>query len=799
MSSIIKGYNCDIFISYRQKDNKGDGWVSEFVESLKTELESTFKEEISVYFDINPHDGLLETHDVDESLRDKLKCLIFIPIISRTYCDPKSFAWEHEFKAFVELTSRDQFGLKIKLPNGNVASRVLPVQIHELKTDDKSLVETVLSGFIRSVEFIYSEPGVNRPLTQSDPEEKNLHKTSYRNQINKVANAVDEIISGLRSEKLSASKDKEATEVPTVADQKTAPHQVRVTIVRKKKVLYTSSSFVIIMALLTFYLFSGGSKLPFEKRDWIIVTDFDNQTRNPLFDKSLYTAFSLSTGQSRYVNVVSRSRMLETLERMKIKERSFIDEDTGREIAAREGISLIIVPGISEVGNKYALTAKIQDTESGDILRSEIMYASTQDEILPAVDRLCKRIRKDLGESRFDISQQYKPLVRVTTSSLDALKLFSQGVDAHISLDFAKACDYYERALNIDTGFTAARASLGSLYVEKFNAEKGKELLTEAVRSVDNLPDREKYSILNVYAVNVEHDYRKGIEYTKRLTDLYPDDPTYHNNLGLNYQNTGQFEEAAREYKAAVTINPNLAVSYGGLIWLYLQKLGRPDSALVWARKMAKDNPLNPWTWCYFGSALVCYDSLALAEESFRKARELSPAFTFNLFRLGLTYSKIADYDEAINILQEIPRANPEESTSAWYDIGINYQLKGDMTEADRYFTKYREYASDVWMKQYGDSPHTYICLGAVAARTGDRNLSVGMLQKAMEMDSSLHYRFAELFCLQGDIPAAIDQMEKAIANGYRDISWIKLNPDLQALQYDIRFRNMLDKYFDLE
>ena len=72
MSSIIEGYNYDIFISYRQKDNKGDRWVSEFVEALKTELESTFKEEISVYFDINPHDGLLETHDVDASLKEKL-------------------------------------------------------------------------------------------------------------------------------------------------------------------------------------------------------------------------------------------------------------------------------------------------------------------------------------------------------------------------------------------------------------------------------------------------------------------------------------------------------------------------------------------------------------------------------------------------------------------------------------------------------------------------------------------------------------------------------------------------------
>ena len=66
MASLVSGFEYDIFISYRQKDNKGARWVSEFVDSLKTELESTFKEEISVYFDINPHDGLLETHDVDE-------------------------------------------------------------------------------------------------------------------------------------------------------------------------------------------------------------------------------------------------------------------------------------------------------------------------------------------------------------------------------------------------------------------------------------------------------------------------------------------------------------------------------------------------------------------------------------------------------------------------------------------------------------------------------------------------------------------------------------------------------------
>jgi hypothetical protein len=130
---------------------------------------------------------LLETHDVDASLKDKLKCLIFIPIISRTYCDPKSFAWEHEFKAFIEQASQDKFGLKVKLPTGNVSSRILPVRIHDLNNDDIKLCESILGGMLRGVEFIYKEPGVNKPLASEDDEKKNLNNTKYRIQINKVA------------------------------------------------------------------------------------------------------------------------------------------------------------------------------------------------------------------------------------------------------------------------------------------------------------------------------------------------------------------------------------------------------------------------------------------------------------------------------------------------------------------------------------------------------------------------------------------------------------------------------------
>jgi eukaryotic-like serine/threonine-protein kinase len=199
MASIIEGYNYDIFISYRQKDNKYDGWVTEFVDNLKKELESASKEEVSVYFDINPQDGLLETHDVAASLEEKLKCLVFIPILSRTYCDPKSYAWDHEFKAFVEQSSKDQFGLKVNLPGGNVANRVLPVRINDLSAADIKLCESIFGGVLRGVDFIYKEPGVNRPLRSNEENpHDNLNHTIYRNQINKVSLAVMDIIESMK-------------------------------------------------------------------------------------------------------------------------------------------------------------------------------------------------------------------------------------------------------------------------------------------------------------------------------------------------------------------------------------------------------------------------------------------------------------------------------------------------------------------------------------------------------------------------------------------------------------------------
>jgi hypothetical protein len=320
MASTFPGYEYDIFISYRQKDNNYDGWVTEFVTNLRKELEATSKEDINVYFDINSPDGLLESHDVNASLKEKLKCLIFIPIISRTYCDPKSFAWEHEFKAFNELASNDPFGLKVRLPGGNVASRILPVRIYDLNPEDIKLCESVLGGTLRSIEFIYKSAGVNRPLrANEDHAHENLNKTYYRDQINKLGQSIQEIIDGLRINLISDFKEfdkqqEQLKELPSKRSKKILhSHNIK----HVRKIIFYLSLAVILTGLLL-----AIQHLIFNKKE------FKGATNEEILNKAISIVDPLKDWNSSFDGKI-RVRYISTLANSEYDVITEIDNQTG--------------------------------------------------------------------------------------------------------------------------------------------------------------------------------------------------------------------------------------------------------------------------------------------------------------------------------------------------------------------------------------------------------------------------------------------------------------------------------------
>jgi tetratricopeptide (TPR) repeat protein len=557
-----------------------------------------------------------------------------------------------------------------------------------------------------------------------------------------------------------------------------------------------SSLILIIVAVLTIILFYSGTSLPFKEREWIVITDFENLTGESIFDNSLNTAFMLSINQSRYINVITRQRMMNALKRMKKSDIEYIDEETGREIALREGVKICIVPRISRVGTQYILTAEIQEAGTAEILRSEVLYAENQDGIIRRLDQLSKRIRRKLGESYYKILQQNKPLAKVTTASLDALEEYSLGVEKHINLNFEEAKIHYENAIRLDSNFTAAKASLGNLLVEKLDSEEGIEWLDQAIESIDNLTDNEKYGILAFYAANVEKDLDKAIEIMQTKLDLYPDDPITRNNLGWYYQNKGLYENAATEYKMAIENDPYMVVTYSGLIYLYLTETGQMDSAKKWTDKMVKIAPENPWVYFYLGNYYVAKNQLEDAEREYRIAGEKDPSATMYLYRLAHVLRLEGKYEEAVEVLNRIFTLVPGEPV-VYYNLGIVYNLMKDTVTSKEYFLKHLEIA-ETWKESYSDYPETYIWIGCVLSRLGKFEEGWETGKKAIELDSSIHFDYARFLAVQGKKEEALDHLTMAFENGFRDLAWLLLQQDLQSLQHEPRFQKLISDYINL-
>jgi len=612
MSSIIEGYNYDIFISYRQKDNKGDKWVSEFVEVLKTELESTFKEEISVYFDINPHDGLLETHDVDASLKEKLKCLVFIPIISRTYCDPKSFAWEQEFKAFVEQASQDKFGLKVKLPNGNIANRVLPVQIHDLSAEDKLTVEKVLQGYLRALEFIYREPGVDRPLATKDSEEKNLNKTNYRNQINKVALAVREIITSMQ-QKISQKNR---------TDNESHNHVFVPPKNRKTKVIAGSAialALVIFSLLLVPEMFDSRNDL--EKS--IAVLPFRNDSSD---EENLY--FINGTMEAILLNL-SKVEDLRVISRTSVEQYRHTTKSV-RQIAKELDVNFILEGSGQKYGDDIKLNVQLLDA-----VNDRNIWSRPYEKKMHDIYLIQGEIAKDIAaELRAALSpEEISKIDRKPTENIEAYNLYLKGrhfLNRRTEDDLKKSIIYFEQAIDLDTTFAQAYTSLAETYIvlgewtysqpdEVF--PKAEKAVARAIKLDDGLAEAH-----NAMAA-IKRDYK------------------------------WDWKGAEAEYLKAIKLNPRYPTTYQ---WYaeFLSIMGRNSEAIENLKQAQELDPLSPIIYTIGGRIIYPnarqYD---IAIQQCRKALEIDSNYVLAHHSLAYIYFYKEMFTEAIaeaNIVLEL-------------------------------------------------------------------------------------------------------------------------------------------------
>jgi adenylate cyclase len=552
----------DIFISYRHNDNL-DGWVSDFVLQLEKELRGTVKDILNIYFDRNPADGLLETHSVRKSLEGKLNCRIFIPIISQTYCDPNSFAWQHELCAFNALAKADLLGRDITLSNGNVASRILPVKIHDLDAEDIGMLDKELGGALRAVEFIYREPGVNRPLrsNEEDPT-KNLAHTVYRNQLNKVAQAIKQI--------LAAMKDPSTPQKPKDDQQKPQNKRSRM----RKWALAAA----VVLAFASLSYFAVIRQVPpvaeVQPDKSIAVLPFVNMSNDP--EQEFF-----SDGISEEVlNLLAKVPELKVIGRTSSFYFKGKNEDL-RIIGEKLGAAHILEGSVRKEGDQVRITAQLIRASDGVHLWSDT-YDRKLQKIFDLQDEIAGAVLKELKLKLLGTSNvSGKPM-----PNTDAYKFSLKGDYFADQRNIPIAIEYYIKSLALDSGNAKTWSSIAYLKIVEGNSRFDKFAPNYAValkmvsRALSIDPSSaEGLRVKGVFDMFYDLDWPAAERELNEVLRLEPGNAHAYRNLSQLFRAQRLNQKAIDASAKAISVNPFNVVTIGAHAEA-LSAVGRFDEAI---------------------------------------------------------------------------------------------------------------------------------------------------------------------------------------------------------------------------
>jgi len=321
--------------------------------------------------------------------------------------------------------------------------------------------------------------------------------------------------------------------------------------------------------LLRHYLW-GHNPPRIAERDWILVTDFANQTGERVFDRVVRDLAVQSLSQSNYFNIVPRLTALEAARRTGAMEINTIDERLGRELCLRENYRGFLTGEIAKDNAAYVVTMRVIVPGEDNATFTGAERIQSPDELFGAIDHLTARIRRSLGESFARIQSTNKVLAQVTTPSLEALQRYSTAADLYDSWEYVRCINLAKDAVERDPNFAMAHLLLARAYEQMGDEQKFKDELHLAVERSDRVSERERHLILAASYSSRMLNERAADEY-QHLLDIFPDDIDGLKGYAWEAFWSGHSDQALVAQRKVLTHSPDNADAYDALMSLLVR------------------------------------------------------------------------------------------------------------------------------------------------------------------------------------------------------------------------------------
>jgi serine/threonine protein kinase/tetratricopeptide (TPR) repeat protein len=377
----------------------------------------------------------------------------------------------------------------------------------------------------------------------------------------------------------STSRDaKPSDSAPSATSTRASSAEYIVGEIKRHKIVVSVIALVLLIGVAIAIVSFSRKSATLTDKDTILLTDFINTTGDPVFDGTLRQALAVQLGQSPFLNIFSEERVREALRFMERSTDERVTRDVGREICQRQGLKAMLVGSIASLGNHYVVTLEAVNAQTGDAIAREHAEAENKEQVLHALGEAAMKLREKLGESLQSIQKFDAPIEQGTTSSLEALKAFSLGVEQQLKGKYLDAIPFLKRATVIDANFALAYARMASMYYNSRQYDLAAEASQKAFELRDRVSERERLYISAGYYDNVTGELEKYLETLELWKRTYQRDASPPNNLAVKYNELGLFDKAAAEAREAIRLNPSSASGYSLLAAAFVG-LNRFDEA----------------------------------------------------------------------------------------------------------------------------------------------------------------------------------------------------------------------------
>jgi tetratricopeptide (TPR) repeat protein len=429
----------------------------------------------------------------------------------------------------------------------------------------------------------------------------------------------------------------------------------------------------------------------------VMIADFNNHTGDPVFTGTLESTLKLALEGASFISAYDRTRMRDL--GLKATE-DMLDAAKAREIAAGEGLNVVISGSLDRRGTGYVIAVRAEQTVTGKEIVADEETAANKDQVLNAVTKLGIAVRRKLGDATSEADQRLS-METLSAASLVAVHEYAAGLNALSTGKFADAQKDEQQAVDLDPNFGMAYTVMASAARNQGRQQDAEKFIKEALKHIDHMTERERYRT-RAYLYLLTDEQQKCVDEYGALLERYPSDTGALTNISVCLMRLHSVPKALEDARRAVAILPKRAMYHGNLA-MYLAVSGDSQAAAKEAGQALKLGFVNGYLIEAYAGLLQ--DNVGPAEEAYHTFEKTNPSDAATAFADLAVYE--GRYSDAVKILEK----------------GAAADMAGNRPDPDAAATKF-------W------------ALANVEALRGQKGPALAAAKRALELSKAFQTRF---------------------------------------------------------